>query len=80
MIAPNPTSSYLFVEIEKVNAEDIIIELINARGDIVYKDTFSEYSEYFSHRYDVNHLNPGIYFLRISNGDYSEKQKVIIMR
>jgi len=79
-VAPNPASNYLLVEVENVSTDDVIVELVNTRGNIVFRDTFQNYEDYFSYRYDVSHLDSGIYFLRITNGNFTDQKKLIIVR
>lgn len=72
-VYPNPAhEKFIIKSIAAVT--ETTIEIININGDIVLQQTMSG-SEL---QIDVSHLNPGDYYLKISNNGQSTVRKVII--
>jgi hypothetical protein len=70
-IYPNPTSSYLYFDIENNPSYPLQITLTNAAGLVV----FSQKS--ISNELNINHLLPGLYFLKIQTGERLAIARVI---
>lgn len=71
MIYPNPTSGYF--AIEKVGSEsDVVVDILDMTGRKVLSQTIHNHE-----LVDVNHLEPGIYFVQI---DRHAVKKLIIAR
>ncbi|NOZ45286.1 MAG: T9SS type A sorting domain-containing protein [Chlorobi bacterium] len=76
----NPTliNGYIILDLQNINPEDIILELIDLNGELVYKKKFSNTQTMFSHQINVNSLYPGMYFLRFTNGNDVVSKKIVI--
>jgi hypothetical protein len=62
-------------EIEGKHA--VHVKITHALGVVIYSETiFSEGK--IPVEIHVNHLPPGLYFLRLQNGDYLEERRVVI--
>jgi hypothetical protein len=73
LIHPNPAEDYLYIT-SNLNAKSLIdLFLYDLQGRIIIQDRFT--SEKII---SVKDLNPGVYFLVITQGSYTEYQRVIV--
>lgn len=75
-VYPNPTSGKFTVDISNPFASDLIINLIDTQGHVVYNKTVKgvvEYQETIDNR-----LPKGLYFLTVNNGSKVRVQKVVV--
>ncbi len=68
-IFPNPVSSILNYQLENDWKGNVLVEVINAQGQVVYSNRTSKYLEQFDQTLSVSSLPSGIYLLWISNGN-----------
>lgn len=80
ILVPNPASDKLIISFPKnyIPSDNIALEVFT-QGSLRLKTDITQIS---NHQYDVNidHLNSGIYFLKISNSKKSETIKFIILK
>jgi len=68
LLYPNPTTGQLTVEIENRNQEDITLEIINLRGQVIWKKEL-QYSGQsgFVEVIDMSQQTRGTYFMRVNS-------------
>lgn len=71
---PNPTNDVVFIQFAK-QIESGKIELLNVTGEIVQVSSINSSKQV---KLDVSSLSEGMYFVRISNAQTTETQKLII--
>lgn len=72
---PNPVSEILTIRLPKGGALHGRMEVFNDRGQIVRQQDFSGDTHL-----DVSGFVPGLYFIRVSEGDNSWTEKVLVLR
>ncbi len=73
-VFPNPSSEHLFVKSQGYGM-DLSVELLDATGRLV-RTRSSEMATRF--RFHVQELDPGIYFIRLRNGEEMAQKKVLV--
>jgi hypothetical protein len=74
---PNPTSSTITIELNNPNVEKMTIEIVNAAGEIVYLSVEAGIGDAFKKQLIIENLNTGVYFCKISMGNYFTVRKII---
>ncbi len=73
-IYPNPSSSYIEINKEKINSKNLLITLYNIFGEIVW----SQKSEADKTRIDISFLSNGVYYLKVDADSIVISEKIII--
>ncbi len=77
---PNPTKNYLLLRISNLEPNtQIQVQLITAKGDMIWNDDFNIKSKTFEHNFNLQQLSPGTYNLKVTYGIGSSIIKVIKM-
>ena len=79
-ISPNPTNSFINIEYETPDYEPYLFEVYNALGQLVYQS--EETPPRFTDKelqIDVRPWPQGTYYIRMSNGDESISQAVVVL-
>lgn len=76
-IYPNPTSDWLAIKIKNVQTKTVFVNLSNAVMANVLQNQFDINGDDFNTHIDMKQLPAGVYFLRISCGNYSKTEKII---
>jgi hypothetical protein len=76
-IYPNPTSDWLAIKIKNIQTKTVSVNLSNAVMANVLQKQFDINGDDFNTRIDMKLLPAGVYFLRISCGNYSKTEKII---
>ncbi len=76
-IYPNPTSSSLFVNVDRVIDEKLLIEVFNVKGGLVFQKEYSGNSINLVNEYDVSTLGKGVYVVNIMSGDNKVFRKFV---
>jgi len=71
-IYPNPTSGMLYIETTS-ETQDALIELYNVAGGCMVRERASGNTV----QLDINHLKPGVYFLRVNSGTSIQSFKIL---
>jgi hypothetical protein len=76
-IYPNPANDIINLELDMDGLDDLKLEIINAKGQIIYN------SKLYSDRYyrgiiNISDYSKGIYYIKISNSEIIHISKVII--
>jgi PKD repeat protein len=74
-VYPNPTRSYIDVEFELTKEGDVVIELFNMQGRLIYIERKT--GQKFLERYELSSNTTGMYFIRVITGSSSKVAKFI---
>jgi hypothetical protein len=75
LIYPNPARNVINLDFRDNNIYMNTIQLFDVTGNLVYSELINQ----SSHRINLDGLMNGIYFIRISNMEYSVTKKLVIM-
>ncbi|PLX23500.1 MAG: hypothetical protein C0597_00930, partial [Marinilabiliales bacterium] len=73
---PNPTSDRLFIEID-FDYEDLKMEIISISGQLILNKEIESHGN-SKEEVDLSEYPKGIYFIRIYNGDFDYKAKILL--
>lgn len=74
---PVPAKDYLYVDIQNIR-DFAEIQIMNIQGNILHSVKMDESQYKVKSTMNISDLSSGIYFVRISNADFSETRKIII--
>lgn len=75
-ITPNPTNGIINVKLS--TNEDVSMELFDIRGRKCFTNEYKNTNTTFNQELNLEHLEKGVYLLKIVSGDKSATKKVII--
>lgn len=75
-IYPNPTSDLITIDFPVFGIDEKIIEIFDASGKLIVKDSFSS----FNHSIDVSGLTNGLYIISLSDKDGRQIQKKFVKK
>jgi PKD repeat protein len=78
-VFPNPVKEELTIKLDQIWGEQVQIELLDARGRIVFKQSYQNQGT-IQLNLIKNGVNEGVYFLRLSNDKKVGSQKIIVER
>ncbi len=76
-IYPNPASNKLFIEIGTPRKENVIIEIFNLHGKIVYTKQYGN-ANYKIDVIDLSKFKKGLYVIRVRSNNILKNEKLII--
>ncbi|MEO6901938.1 MAG: T9SS type A sorting domain-containing protein [Bacteroidia bacterium] len=76
-VYPNPTTDVINLNHVSLKSENFSIDLINAKGQTVYKTSLKNYSGAYSKQIDMSSETKGIYLLRITTAEKIITKKII---
>jgi hypothetical protein len=76
-IFPIPAKERIYLKL--VNTEDVDVQIINSAG-IVQISQHHETGPDSITEIELEELNPGLYFIRVSSGERVESRKIIIRK
>lgn len=79
-VYPNPTNGQLFVEYTMDAGAQVNVEVFNALGAVVARESASVGSGFQRNTFDLTGLNDGIYYVSITAGDMRATRKVTLSR
>jgi hypothetical protein len=74
-IFPNPADDYFTVRVNGVFSETFIMSILSPVGKVVYEQ---EHTSAASTPIPVNHLAPGVYFVKVRSGEYSIVKRLVV--
>jgi hypothetical protein len=79
-VSPNPATDVLNVSVTSMVQSAVTLEIVNAQGQLVSTQYFSNQSKDFNTQINVSDLAEGLYFLNLVHENGSETSKVIIRK
>ena len=77
-ISPNPSNGTFILNITNAQKENVLMEVLNAEGKVVFSEKIRNNSQEISKNFDLTNLSKGIYFVRLTAGSSNTVQKLII--
>ena len=74
IIYPNPARSYINIDYSLLPEMGTTIEILNGNGQVV----FNQRIESSKNRIDINHLSPGMYYIRPTNNNRANVKKLVV--
>ena len=78
-IHPNPTDGVIIIDIELLEISNIVIEVIDILGVLVYKSSAENISTYKKET-NLRNLANGVYFVKITSNKGSIKKRIMITK
>ena len=78
-IYPNPAADIINIEIGNTGEQEIVIELLNVSGQLVYKREFKNNKDPLVKQINLSSYAKGVYFLRIRQSGTVYNGKIIVM-
>lgn len=75
-VFPNPVSDQLTVSFNGTMQKEVSVKVINILGQTMSEDKLASVNNGYQHKMDISKLNPGIYFVEVSNAEGSKVIKV----
>jgi hypothetical protein len=75
---PNPAKNYINVSLNTIIAEKARIDLIDAKGSIVFTSTYAQSEQGTIKKISLNNLPKGIYVIRFTDGTTVKTNKIAI--
>jgi hypothetical protein len=74
-IYPNPAKDFLTIDLELFESKSLNIELIDIKGNIIYKESIKSPPQYYKRQLNISDKKAGTYFIRImvNNSMYIKK-------
>ncbi len=76
-VYPNPTSGKFTVSITNAEAADMILELVNISGQVVYRNEVKAAYSY-NEELDASQFAKGVYYLKVNDGKEVRVEKVVV--
>ncbi len=80
LLYPNPASSEAILSLEVKNASDLLIDIMDVTGKIVYSQQTKNVLGSFNTQLPVHLLSSGIYFVKIQLGESTEVLKLQVSK
>ncbi|MBI3135973.1 MAG: T9SS type A sorting domain-containing protein [Bacteroidetes bacterium] len=79
-VYPNPTDGNLTVLLDNFTGDEISIQVLNELGEVVYLETIKDNNPegYWERNLNLDHVNDGIYFVKIVSDDIVHTERIII--
>ena len=77
---PNPNRGVFSVEMKAAGEDDIEFSILNPLGQMIHQETIAPQTESTTQGFDLGNVPPGIYWLRIRQGEASKLQKIVVTR
>lgn len=78
VVYPNPTKGIFSLKLTPDTNSPVAVSIYDIRGRLIKADTFEEnLTTVFHKEFDLNHLETGIYFIMVKNGDKKATKKLI---
>ena len=75
---PNPAKNYINVSLNSITTEKARIDLIDAKGSIVFSSTYAKSEQGSTKKISLNNLPKGIYLIRFTDGAVVKTNKIAI--
>jgi len=75
---PNPAGSYIWIEFHEIALSPVRLAMFNLQGQQVFEEEYGPFQR--SILLEELSYNPGVYFIRINQGDIVHNLKIILMK
>ena len=75
---PNPTNDKVYIDFGDLSETAYLVEILNINGGVVFKKLIKTIQNNNVEEINISQIPDGIYFIRISNGAYSQVKKLVI--
>jgi PKD repeat protein len=75
-VFPNPVSDQLTIAFNGNTQKEVTVKMINILGQTMSEEKLTSVNSGYQHKMDVSKLNPGIYFVEVSNAEGSRVIKI----
>ena len=79
LVYPNPATSFVICRIQSTNKSDLLVQLINLSGQVLYQTETTVSGSQNTLQIPVADLSAGEYFLRLSNNEGSATHRVVVV-
>lgn len=79
IVYPNPSRGSINIQGNTSQAEEINMKVFSITGQIMMNKVITKNHSYFETSLDLSFLKEGIYFIKISNPEFSVTKKIILM-
>ena len=79
-ITPNPTNGIVTVRAKTGADQDIILQVINPKGELIFTEATRSISAVYQRRFDFTYKENGVYFVRLLAGGQVVAGKVMVVR
>ena len=76
-VYPNPAKNSVYIQPENYHSDAITITLLNTSGKIIHQKKYDS-PDKIEFPFNVNGVDPGIYFIRVHNNTLSNTKKIVI--
>lgn len=80
VVSPNPSTGRFRVELETSEHQDIMLEVTDLLGKVVYREKVENYYGQYNGFIDLDTLASGVYMLRVQHGDSIQTKKLLLRR
>nr|MBA3705155.1 T9SS type A sorting domain-containing protein [Bacteroidota bacterium] len=77
-IYPNPSQGSLQINYIAIGRDDLKINVIDAKGQLIYTETISSFEGEYSKVLDLGKQSGGLYFIEILNGKNKAVQRIVL--
>ena len=77
-IYPNPTNGILNIQFSILNSQDIILNLVNTVGEVIFTESLSNYIGEYNKQINLESYSKAIYFLEIKTDNGIVNKKLIL--
>jgi hypothetical protein len=78
-INPNPASSEFFIDFDLSKTSDLEVQIINNIGQIIQNRTIKNIIS-SKEIFNISEMTPGIYFIKITNGDKQAVKRIVVQK
>jgi len=75
---PNPTTGELFVELQTLREERIVVKITNPAGQNILTQAFDQPAGVFNQRFDLSDLAKGVYFLHVEANNQAKVLRITL--
>ena len=76
-LVPNPTRDFVQVQFNQLSNDPVTFTLMNVQGQIIRQWSTDLNKGIHQERISLNHLNSGLYFLKMNNGMESISKRIL---
>jgi hypothetical protein len=79
-VYPNPVNENSAIQVSfEANNEDVTFELVDTQGKIIAKEINTAKNTNATQTFNTSKLNPGCYFIKASQGEFTSTFKVVVL-